>query len=291
MALEVDILGMSSRPIKRILILFVFLSIAGGSFFLYWQTRDVVEPTCFDNVKNQDETGVDCGGTCASCQGKPESLQIDPAILIPAENNRFDVAFKITNPNTNFGASTVDYSVEIFASDGTKLSSRIDTTFILPTGLRTNSASQKWVIEHGLKGEQNAKVIVNLKNITWEAIKDNFEAPRLVILDRVYTVLVNSPELAEAKGVLKNDSPYNFDMIEIQVLLFGEDDKLLAVRRTETRTLRADERREFRVSWRTPISKVNRVEMSAYTNVFLNENFINNYGTREKFQEINPVIR
>ncbi len=282
---------MPNRSIKRIFILLVVVIVAGGSFFLYWQTKNKIEPSCFDNIQNQNETGVDCGGSCVSCQGKPESLQMEPAILIPSENNRFDVAFKITNPNTNFGASAIEYSVEIFAVDGTKLSSRFDTTFILPAGLRTGNTSQKWIIEHGLKGEPGAEVKIVFKNITWEAIKDNFDAPRLVILDRVYTVLVNSPEFAEAKGVLKNDSPYNFDMIEMQVLLFGEDDELLAVRRTETRTLRADESREFRVSWRTPLEKVSRVEMNAYTNVFLNENFINNYGTRERFQELNPVIR
>src|SRR3989344_224381 len=282
---------MFNRSIKRILILFVVIFVAGGSIFLYLQNKDAVEPSCFDNIQNQGETGVDCGASCVSCQGKPESLQMDPAILIPSENNRFDIAFKITNPNTNFGASAIDYLIEIFAPDGTKLASRLGSSFILPTGLNTGNASEKWVIEHGLKGELGAKVQVGLKNITWEAIKDNFVAPRLVILARVYTVLVNSPEFAEAKGVLRNDSPYNFDLIEIQVLLFGENDKLLAVRRTEARTVRAGEKREFRVSWRTSIDKVFKVEMGAYTNVFLNENFINNYGTREKFQELNPVIR
>lgn len=282
---------MFNRSLKRLIIALFVIGLLSSGIFLYWQTKNTVEPSCFDDIQNQNETGVDCGGSCVSCQGKPESLQMDPAILIPSENNRFDVAFKIKNPNTNFGASVIDYSIEILAADGTKLASRLDNTFILPAGLNTGNASQKWVIEHGLKGEPDAQVNVTLKNITWEAIKDNFDAPRLLILDRVYTALINSPELAEAKGVLKNDSPYNFDMIEIQVLLFGENDKLLAVRRTEARTLRAGEIREFRVSWRTPVGKVTKVEMGAHTNVFLNENFINNYGIRERFQELNPVIR
>lgn len=30
-------------------------------------TIDVVEPTCSDQLQNQDETDVDCGGTCDPC--------------------------------------------------------------------------------------------------------------------------------------------------------------------------------------------------------------------------------
>lgn len=282
---------MFNRSFKRIIVLFVVFLLLGSGVFLYWQSKSRIAPTCFDNIQNQNETGVDCGGVCASCQGKPENLQMDPAIFIPAENNRFDIAFRLVNPNTNYGASRIDYNIKIISSDGLEISSRADSTFILPAGSDSSDASKKWVVEHGFKSESGANIEVTLTNIIWELTKENLVLPRLIILNRAYNLLDNSPEYAEAKGILKNDSPYNFDLIEIQVLLFGEDDKLVAVRKTEARTMRTGERREFRVSWRTPMEKVSRVEMVAYTNVFLNENLVNDYGIKEKFQELNPVIR
>ena len=27
-------------------------------------------PTCEDEIQNQDETGIDCGGVCGACTGK-----------------------------------------------------------------------------------------------------------------------------------------------------------------------------------------------------------------------------
>jgi hypothetical protein len=37
-----------------------------ASFLLQEETNPAVE-TCFDNKKNQDETGIDCGGSCKAC--------------------------------------------------------------------------------------------------------------------------------------------------------------------------------------------------------------------------------
>ncbi len=35
----------------------------------------VVEPTCSDTIQNQDETGVDCGGECAACATCSDTIQ------------------------------------------------------------------------------------------------------------------------------------------------------------------------------------------------------------------------
>jgi len=46
------------------------VAIASESFKVFEQT---VEATCFDNIKNQDEEEIDCGGVCDACKKCPAS--------------------------------------------------------------------------------------------------------------------------------------------------------------------------------------------------------------------------
>ena len=92
-----------------------------------------------DNFFNPSVTGfigpngnVDCGGPCLACKGHPEPLSIGGSVLIPAENRKYDLVFMIINPNLNYGASSVDYNIEIDDAQGKKIYSRNGSTFVLP---------------------------------------------------------------------------------------------------------------------------------------------------------------
>lgn len=63
--------------------------------------QKTVEPTCDDNIKNQDEEGIDCGGVCLAC------VNVAPEVLItkPSEGSNFDVG------------STISYSGTVSDSD------------------------------------------------------------------------------------------------------------------------------------------------------------------------------
>jgi len=276
------------RDTKRTIAAIIFLTLVVGVIFMVTRPGEQPVASCFDGIRNQGEEDVDCGGPCQACRPEPEVLVVSDIAMIPAENRRFDVAFKITNPNLDFGASSIQYTIETKTVSGQVVEIRKGEAFIAPRlvdGTIRAAAGEKWVIEHGVRGESGGDVSVSLGDIMWEGTTETFRYPDLAVINRSYSVLPSGLEFSEAKGVVKNDSPYNFDLIEMVVLLFGEDDRLLAVRRTETRTIKSGERREFRVSWRFPIESVRSVEMIAYTNVFLNDNFIEIYGTHERFQE------
>jgi len=52
----------SQRRIGAILVVFTFFGIFGA--VSYWRFKAL--PTCSDNIKNQDELAVDCGGSCGA---------------------------------------------------------------------------------------------------------------------------------------------------------------------------------------------------------------------------------
>ena len=56
-----------TRLAKQIIIAIIFfLILAGFGFLVYWNI--LPNPSCFDNIQNQNEEGIDCGGPCQSCE-------------------------------------------------------------------------------------------------------------------------------------------------------------------------------------------------------------------------------
>ena len=53
------------RTFRRVAIFLVFALIIGGASYLIFANK--IPATCSDNIKNQNETGIDCGGSCRAC--------------------------------------------------------------------------------------------------------------------------------------------------------------------------------------------------------------------------------
>lgn len=78
-----------------------------------------VPPSCVDNKQNQDETGVDCGGSCpylcSQAQVAPVTLF---STVLATRSGRIDLAAAIENKNTTAGAKNVPFTVTLYAQDG-----------------------------------------------------------------------------------------------------------------------------------------------------------------------------
>ncbi len=94
-------------------------------------------PTCFDGLKNGDELGIDCGGSCvkmcASSFIQPRVLwtrfeQISPGIL--------NVASMIENLNVSGEAFRAPYHLKLYDNQGI-LITEYDDTFTIPPGRNT----------------------------------------------------------------------------------------------------------------------------------------------------------
>jgi hypothetical protein len=90
-------------------------------------------PSCFDGVKNGDEQGIDCGG---SCQKLCASAFIPVTVawtrfeqVIPGEYN---VGAYLINPNTDGGAKGVPYHFVLYDQSGVPVSDTKGTVTIPP---------------------------------------------------------------------------------------------------------------------------------------------------------------
>lgn len=79
-------------------------------------------PSCGDGIQNQDETGIDCGGSCAflctADMQPPTILFTKPLSSIPG---RTDVIASIENKNATAGAKDVPYTVAVYDANRTLL--------------------------------------------------------------------------------------------------------------------------------------------------------------------------
>src|SRR3989344_1396874 len=84
-------------------------------------------------------------------------------------------------------------------------------------------------------------------------------------------------------SILYNNSNFDFDKIDVAVVLFDELDNVVGVNKTDIRTFISRTERGFSVNWPFILPEnVARWDVEASTNLFENSNFIKNYGTQEK---------
>lgn len=90
-------------------------------------------PSCMDGKQNQDEEGIDCGGSCAYvCKDAVEqgiAVQFVRPLSLP--NGRVDIVAYVENKNYETKAVDVRYTVEVYNAQRTLLASK-DGTIDVP---------------------------------------------------------------------------------------------------------------------------------------------------------------
>lgn len=279
--LDYNIYKVMPRFVKRIIIIIVYLLIfAILGYGIYSAVKP--KPTCYDGKKNQNEEEIDCGGQCAPCQ-KPisaQELKIGEIAFVYGGPGRFDVMAKITNPNNEYGSPVFSYEFILKGAGESELARRSGEEFILP-------GETKYVIETNLEtGIQPQSVEYQIKKADWQEFV-NYQKPELNIYSKRYDPITSGVGYSEAYGLLKNESPFDFNFIRIKVILRDGLGKPIALNMTDMRTISSGEQRDFRLLW--PLSfpgDVQNVEMEAGADVFDSQNFIRKYLPGGKFQEL-----
>lgn len=90
-------------------------------------------PSCNDGVKNQNETGVDCGGRCArACIDAQAPLTINWARFFQVGNGVYDIAASVENKNEYAGIPDLEYTFTLYDDADHIVATQSGTTFINP---------------------------------------------------------------------------------------------------------------------------------------------------------------
>jgi hypothetical protein len=266
---------MLSRAEKQTLIGIVYLLIAGViASGIYWAK---FRPTCFDGVKNGQEEGVDCGTLACgkACVAPVQAVQVQNVQLVKTPAGDFDMAALVYNPNTDYGADMIDYTLVITDSYDQQISSQNSSFYILP-------GQTKYIVQTSLRDipdKSTARVII--KDADWQKVGPGQNVN--FIVGREATTLGANQTTYQA--VITNQSNFDFDTIDISVVVFDSSGALMATNLTNFQTFLAKTDRSIQVSWPFALPVGVRIQTEVGTNVFNNDNFLKTNGTQEKFQQ------
>lgn len=263
---------MARRFSKQLIIALIFISILFSfSFLIYY--FDQPAPSCFDGIQNQGEEGVDCGGPCLlSCERREvKRIEVLWTEAMPGQDNFYDLAAQIKNPNQNYGSGQIPYHFELYDSKDNLITQCSGSTFILP-----NQTKYLVRIRIGVNEmSEVSKTELSFGEIKWQKIED-YQPPQLFVQQKEYRLLGSEePGFSQARGILTNKTNFDFDKIDIDVLLFNSSHHLLALNTTEIRSLLAGQERDFVATWFKKIDgQVVFVEAEPETNIFDPSNYL-----------------
>ena len=215
----------------------------------------------------------------------PGPIIAEPVILLEklfmVSDFDYDFFVQIRNSNTGFGASQVSYELRLFDSAGQTVFEKSDSTFLLPGQTRYE------IISPISLDAEAADFDFRLTGADWQKVTE-FVLPSLLSLKNVNYSEVRPPEQGFSKltGAVSNGSNFDFEIADVYAVLFDDRNDPIAVSKTDIRTFLSKTERFFEVKWFSPFDgEVSRFEVSPYTNVLRNDNFIKEHGTQERFQE------
>lgn len=254
--------------------IFIVVVVVGG----IWLLVKPPKATCFDGIRNQGEKGIDCGGPCGLC---PEDIRKPLEILledfIPTIDDNYDLMAEIKNPNKDWGIESVGYRFNLYDRNEELIGFKEGSIYVLPQ-------ETKYIIDQKFYSTAiPRRVELELKEINWRRLKD-FDDLELRIRNENHQLI--EEKFHQVSGVVENKSNFDLAKIEVVGLIFGQDDKIIAVGRTEMTSVLVEESRYFEINWPYETDRqISSFELKAHTNAFLDENFMKKHATPEKFKE------
>ncbi len=250
------LLGMN-RVIKQIIYGAGYLALLALIVFVVYYIWFKPAPTCFDNIQNGNEIGIDCGGACPSCEIK-SLVSLDDSWIkyFPAETQTAIVA-KINNANLRWGADSFNYALDIYGSDGNKIKTISGNSFIY-------SGEIKYLFT---LAEIDAKNISDIKisfsDVRW---KQDTDFPRPAIQTRgIETAIDQSANAVIVSGFVANNNAFNLSKLRIIGILSDSKGVPLSASKTELENAPAFTETQFKINFPKNVSLATPPRQISYT--------------------------
>ncbi len=205
---------------------------------------------------NGDETGIDCGGSCAlicPAESLPLLSQGDPKI-IEVVPDVYEVVALFKNPNISAEVKRARYVVNIYGSQPEPIKTIESETFIPKNG--------QFVVFEGPFNIDNAEpqrvsVQWRAETLIWEKTEESEQKPS--VRDVVLSGEDTSPRV---DALLVNDSLSKQNNIEAVALVYDADSNIIAASKTFVDELLPDQTAPIVFSWPLPFStEASKVEI------------------------------
>lgn len=180
--------------------------------------------SCTDGKQNQDEVGVDCGGSCSTlCQQQVTDLIIRWSRALETSPGMYDVIALIENPNLRGGIKEISYSFKLHDKNNILITQRDGKTFV-------NANETFVIIENGIITKERilARTFFTFEETSsWTS--DAEEVPQLVVLNKSFELRKPNSRMT---ATVVNRSFFTVEDIVISALLFDEGNTIIGASKT-----------------------------------------------------------
>lgn len=204
----------------------IFILFIGVIIFILIYPLIFKDPTCNDNKKNGEETGVDCGGSCLSvCSDEA----YDPTILwsrgFHVIDNNYNLVAFIENKNKTAGVAEAHYEFKIYNKENKLIGRKVGKTFIPPN-------QQFAVFESRFNpGEED------IKNVTFEFTNElswvkKFPLTQILPIKVRNISFNNNKDTPTLSAIITNDSIYDIPEFDVIAILYDENKNAINISKT-----------------------------------------------------------
>lgn len=267
-----------NRFAKQLFYGLFFLAILGVIAWGFYRLA-VPAPTCTDGVKDGAEEGVDCGAVCGtSCPPVLLPLDNKGVQLIRNTNGTWDALAHLENPNGIYGAGRIDYQLIVKDAGGTTMATRTGFTYANP--------AQPRYLDVPLGSLTGTPVSAALQfdpaTVQWAAL--TVDAAGTVQFGVRNESLASSSAGVAYQATVTNRSSFDFDSVDVVVLLEDASGSVVGAGSTVMRTLVSGETRGISLTWPFAVPGAVRTQVIVGTNLFSNANYLKTYGSPERVQ-------
>ena len=222
-------------------------------------------PTCEDNKQNGDETGVDCGGSCArACVAQMDEVSVLWSRAFRVVPGRYNAVAYLINHNQGTAINKISYRFRFADENNIYIGKRDGSTFIPPAG--------KFVVfEPAIDVGHSIPVYATFEFTEapeWiQVSKEKVNQIKMLVSDITLTDEETSPRLS---ATIKNDSLFIVPEVDVVVILYDVSGNALAASRTYLDVLNGEESRDINFTWPEPLPGVVTLkEVIPMYNIFL----------------------
>lgn len=232
--------------------LFIVLILIGvPSYFIFFNKPQ----TCFDGKMNQNELGIDCGGTCIkACIGEviPEPIVLWSRAF-KVTDGKYNLVAYVQNANVNYISEPAEYSFRVYDKENVLIGLREGYMTVPPV-------KSYPIFEQGFDAGERipAKVLFQFnQQVTWN--KYGFSRPELSVSEPLLTRATTTPRI-EARVI--NNTLARFERIEVVTVVYGEGDNAIASSRTFVPVIQSRSEVPIVFTWPEPFTQsVSKIEI------------------------------
>ncbi len=239
---------MSWAARRRFIIALIIGGIGVGLLAAVFLVTFYKAPSCIDNVQNQDEGGIDCGGSCpylCAAGQQPPTVLFTKALT--NSTGRTDVIALVENKNPGVAAKNVPYRIAIYGTDRL-LIQEVTGTLDLPPG-----ATVPVFVPGIVSGKQvtaSAFLSIEASSPRWFMMVSD---PR-IIPTVLNTKLGGTPEMPRFESVLINTSVIALTNVSAIILVRNDKGDVIAASSTVVPTIPAQGQATATFTWNNAFS-------------------------------------